>query len=156
MIKNNKGVTLVELLIVIVVMGIIAAFAIPAVGTIIENTNRDAVLADAIAVENAAKLYCAQTTCSGTGQTLTWTEIDPYVDGLSVADYLSGTVPATVIATKTDTGWAVVLEAGTAAAAEGAWEFTDGEATAVTNEAIGEAVSGDIPSLSSRDDVTTD
>ena len=41
MIKNNKGVTLVELLIVIVVMGIIAAFAIPAVGTIITNTNKN-------------------------------------------------------------------------------------------------------------------
>ena len=44
--KNNKGVTLVELLIVIVVMGIIAAFAIPAVGTIIENTQKDSMLLD--------------------------------------------------------------------------------------------------------------
>ena len=64
MIKNNKGVTLVELLIVIVVMGIIAAFAIPAVGTIISNTNDDAIVADAMAVENGARLYCASNQCS--------------------------------------------------------------------------------------------
>ncbi len=60
--RNNKGVTLVELLVVIVVMGIIAGFAIPAVGGIISNANRDAVLNDAIQIENAARLYCSSTT----------------------------------------------------------------------------------------------
>ena len=35
---NNKGVTLVELLIVIVVMGIVAGFSIPAIGNLLENT----------------------------------------------------------------------------------------------------------------------
>lgn len=86
MIKNNKGVTLVELLIVIVVMGIIAAFAIPAVGTIIDNTQKDAVLADAIAVENAANMFCAQTTCTAT-QGLTWAQVSPYVKGIKDTDY---------------------------------------------------------------------
>lgn len=37
---NNKAVTLVELLIVIVVMGIISAFSVISVGNIIENTNQ--------------------------------------------------------------------------------------------------------------------
>ncbi|MBU1020803.1 MAG: type II secretion system GspH family protein [Firmicutes bacterium] len=41
---NNKGVTLIELLIVIVVMGIIAAFSMVAVVTIIENTKEDSFL----------------------------------------------------------------------------------------------------------------
>lgn len=59
--RNNKGVTLVELLVVIVVMGIIAGFAIPAVGGIISNANKDAVLNDAIQIENAARLYCSTT-----------------------------------------------------------------------------------------------
>ncbi len=86
MIKNNKGVTLVELLIVIVVMGIIAAFAIPAVGTIIDNTQKDAIVADAIAIENGANLYCAQTTCSLT-EGLTWDQVEPYVEGIDATYY---------------------------------------------------------------------
>ncbi len=117
--KNNKGVTLVELLIVIVVMGIIAAFAIPAVGTIIENTQRDSILADALAVENAAKLYCSQTTCTA-DQDLTWGNLSAYVEGIDETYYVLTT--ATVVATK-DTGlWTVDLEA----AGVGAWEFTAG------------------------------
>lgn len=36
--KNNRGITIVELLIVIVVMGIISSFAVMMAGTIIENT----------------------------------------------------------------------------------------------------------------------
>ena len=36
--KNEKGLTLVELLAVIVILGIIAAIAIPSIGNIIENT----------------------------------------------------------------------------------------------------------------------
>lgn len=39
---NSKGVTLIELLIVIVVMGIIAAFAIPAYGNIINDASEKA------------------------------------------------------------------------------------------------------------------
>ena len=121
MIKNNKGVTLVELLIVIVVMGIIAAFAIPAVGTIIENTQKDAILADALAVENGAKLYCAQTTCTTT-QTLSWTEIAPYVEGLDTSYYVIGDTPDTIVATKASGVWGVDLEVATVNA--GDWEFT--------------------------------
>ena len=36
--KNEKGLTLVELLAVIVILGIIAAIAIPSIGNIVENT----------------------------------------------------------------------------------------------------------------------
>lgn len=114
MIKNNKGVTLIELLIVIVVMGIIAAFAIPAVGTIIENTNQDAVVADAIAVENAAKLYCAQTQCAE-AVNLYWTDISPYVTGLTASDYVFASaatppVPAIIVSRTTSAGdWTVLL-----------------------------------------------
>jgi len=121
MIKNNKGVTLVELLIVIVVMGIIAAFAIPAVGTIITNTQKDAILADALAVETGAKLYCAQTTCD-VDQTLTWDQIKDYVEGLDTSYYVIGTTPATTVATKTSGVWGVDLEVATVNA--GDWEFT--------------------------------
>ncbi len=57
--RNNKGVTLVELLIVIVILGIIAAISIPAVGRIVENSQKDAIIADATTVRNALNTYCA-------------------------------------------------------------------------------------------------
>lgn len=114
MIKNNKGVTLVELLIVIVVMGIIAAFAIPAVGTIIENTQRDAILADAIQVENAANLYCASNSCD-TDEELVWDDLSPYVQGISASgqyDFaVTGHSNDLTVAEKTPNGWEVYLEA---------------------------------------------
>ncbi len=132
--KNNKGVTLVELLIVIVVMGIIAAFAIPAVGTIIENTQKDSILADALAIENAAKLYCSATTCDS-DQSLTWTQLSPYVEGIEDS-YYDFTNNTGIVATKTAAGWTVDLEAdGTTE-----WEFTQNL----------------VPSASDRDQVIAD
>ncbi|WP_339263579.1 prepilin-type N-terminal cleavage/methylation domain-containing protein [Solibacillus sp. FSL W7-1472] len=56
-IKNEKGLSLVELLAVIVILGIVAAIAIPAIGNIIENSRYNAVKADGINVINAANLY---------------------------------------------------------------------------------------------------
>ncbi len=117
--KNNKGVTLVELLIVIVVMGIISAFAIPAVGTIITNTQKDAILADALAVENAAKLYCSQTICDD-DQTITWTQLKDNVEGLDET-YYDFTNNGGIVATKNSGKWQVDLEA----AGTGEWEFTE-------------------------------
>jgi prepilin-type N-terminal cleavage/methylation domain-containing protein len=143
MIKNNKGVTLVELLIVIVVMGIIAAFAIPAVGTIIENTNRDAVLNDAYQVENAARLYCVSTTCTA-DQALLFTDLDPYIDG-----DLSVVYEAVVIAVKTTDGFVVRLDATAATD----WEFTNDD-TAVAETGTPVTTNWLVPSESVRDDVT--
>lgn len=56
-IKNEKGLTLIELLAVIVILAIVAAIAIPAIGNIIENSRYNAVKADAINVLNASNLY---------------------------------------------------------------------------------------------------
>ncbi|WP_445490113.1 prepilin-type N-terminal cleavage/methylation domain-containing protein [Niallia sp. 03133] len=55
--KNEKGLTLIELLAVIVILGIIAAIAIPSIGNIIEKSRFDAIKADGIQVLNAAKIY---------------------------------------------------------------------------------------------------
>lgn len=56
-IKNEKGLTLIELLAVIVILAIIAAIAIPAIGNVIENSKVKAEISDAITIINAAKLY---------------------------------------------------------------------------------------------------
>ncbi len=133
MIKNNKGVTLVELLIVIVVMGIIAAFSIPAVGNIIENATKDGVLNDAIQVENAAKLYCSSTTDVGCTDDngLSWEKLEPYIDGISWGndeddvDYFIQN--ATIVAINGDDGWSVTLEAaGDNDADDKVWEWPAG------------------------------
>ncbi|MFT8321645.1 MAG: prepilin-type N-terminal cleavage/methylation domain-containing protein [Bacillus sp. (in: firmicutes)] len=57
--KNEKGLTLIELLAVIVILGIIAAIAIPSISGIIQKSREDAVKADAITILNAAKNYVA-------------------------------------------------------------------------------------------------
>src|SRR5690606_35773290 len=61
--KNEKGLTLVELLAVIVILGIIAAIAVPAIGNIIQNTKDKAILADASNILSAAKLAIAEGSC---------------------------------------------------------------------------------------------
>jgi len=55
--QNEKGLTLVELLAVIVIIGIIAAIAIPSIGNIIQNSREKAVIADAQNVLAAGNLF---------------------------------------------------------------------------------------------------
>ncbi|MCF7925752.1 MAG: prepilin-type N-terminal cleavage/methylation domain-containing protein [Candidatus Izimaplasma sp.] len=108
---NNKGVTLIELLIVIVVLGIISAFAIPAVGSIIENTQRGAVYNDALQMENAAKLYCTENPtaveCGGTGSLTYADDLSGYIDGFDADSY------DTMTATYDGSVWVVVLDVTT-------------------------------------------
>lgn len=59
--KNEKGLTLVELLAVIIILGIIAAIAVPSIGTIIDNSRIKAEKADALVMISAAKLYFVET-----------------------------------------------------------------------------------------------
>ncbi|WP_337873603.1 prepilin-type N-terminal cleavage/methylation domain-containing protein [Exiguobacterium sp.] len=57
--KDERGLTLVELLVVVVILGIIAAIAVVAIGGIIENSKEDALKSDAKQMISAAKLYTA-------------------------------------------------------------------------------------------------
>ena len=59
LLKNQKGFTLVELLAVIVILGIIAAIAIPSIGAIIDNSKKDAHIANAEMLVSAARLAIA-------------------------------------------------------------------------------------------------
>ncbi|WP_338652766.1 prepilin-type N-terminal cleavage/methylation domain-containing protein [Sporosarcina psychrophila] len=55
--NNEKGLTLVELLAVIVILGIIAAIAIPSIGGVIENSRVKAQFADGQNILAAANIY---------------------------------------------------------------------------------------------------
>lgn len=67
--KDEKGFTLVELLAVIVILGIIAAIAIPSIANVVENSKKDAVIRTA---EQAVEAYRLMETSEGvdTEQTL--------------------------------------------------------------------------------------
>jgi type IV pilus assembly protein PilA len=56
LVKNERGLTLIELLAVIVILGIIVAIAIPAIGAIIDNSKKDAHIANAQQMVSATRL----------------------------------------------------------------------------------------------------
>ncbi|WP_243354480.1 type II secretion system protein [Bacillus litorisediminis] len=67
--KNEKGLTLVELLAVVVILGIIAAIAVPSVGGIIENSKKDAHIANAQQMISSAKLVAISELTTKDGST---------------------------------------------------------------------------------------
>ena len=55
--KDEQGLTLIELLAVVVILAIVAAIAFVLIGNVIENSKKDAAVSDALQMISAAKLY---------------------------------------------------------------------------------------------------
>ncbi|MGX1192721.1 type IV pilin protein [Metabacillus sp. SLBN-84] len=91
MLKNERGLTLIELLAVVVILGIIAAIAVPAIGNVISKSKEDAIHAEAVQVLDAAKLFVSTNNPTDTTKTYSNigenpnTQMNDYLDG--VGDY---------------------------------------------------------------------
>ncbi|WP_271852419.1 prepilin-type N-terminal cleavage/methylation domain-containing protein [Planococcus maritimus] len=107
--KDQKGMTLIELLAVIVIIAIIAAIAIPAISNLIQNSREDALVADAQNVLSAATLYFAE---NGEEETAAWdggeadSDLENYLEDTGNITKFSvakddGTTPTTITFTGT-------------------------------------------------------
>ncbi|KOR94705.1 prepilin-type N-terminal cleavage/methylation domain-containing protein [Geobacillus stearothermophilus] len=90
--KNERGLTLIELLAVIVILGIIAAIAIPSIGGIINKSKNDAKIAEGIQIINAAKMYMTANSftpdsANSSIQTLDQTDLNDYLDSVDDRQY---------------------------------------------------------------------
>jgi type IV pilus assembly protein PilA len=77
--KDQRGLTLVELLAVVVILGIISAIAVPSIGGIINKSKDDAKVAEALQIINAAKLSHASNS-----SITTWKHTKAATDGATV------------------------------------------------------------------------
>lgn len=83
LLKNQKGMTLVELLAVLVILGIIAAIAIPMIGNMIENSQTKAAANEALNIIAGAKLADSngvKGTTEGNVTTFSKSDLVEYVD----------------------------------------------------------------------------
>ncbi|UKJ46525.1 prepilin-type N-terminal cleavage/methylation domain-containing protein [Lysinibacillus sp. ACHW1.5] len=84
LLKNEKGLTLVELLAVIVILAIIAAIAVPAIGNIINKSKDRAILAEASNILAGAKIAYIDGAC--TDGKCNAKALEPFVDGIDLKD----------------------------------------------------------------------
>jgi type IV pilus assembly protein PilA len=141
--KNEKGLTLIELLAVMVILGIIAAIAIPAIGGIIQNSREDAVKSDAIAILEAAKLAVAsndiELNLNDTDITNDSIEVQELVNQnyveYSPKDPSNSLLNATISYDPVDTDQLAI--SGTALAGDKTVTFTDATIADINNEVDG-------------------
>jgi type IV pilus assembly protein PilA len=101
--KEQKGFTLIELLAVIVILGIIAAIAIPAINNVINKSEAKSHAQEGVQIINAAKMYVANETATKVNfvsnvATLSKTQLMTYLDRVDANDDTK--YPFTVVVTK--------------------------------------------------------
>jgi type IV pilus assembly protein PilA len=115
--KEEKGFTLIELLAVIVILGIIAAIAVPLIGKIINKSGQDSDIATARQVYDAARLYMTSENISADGtnpltiQVIKGTGTEA-TKGLQVEGYLDNNLILPSTKAKVDGGEVVFTKDG--------------------------------------------
>ena len=82
--KSKKGFTLIELVVVIAVIAILTAIAIPAFSGIMGQANTAVDNANVRMLKSAGAMYCSSATGLTAGATLTETELGTWLDGATI------------------------------------------------------------------------
>ncbi|MGN7470665.1 competence type IV pilus major pilin ComGC [Brevibacillus sp. SAFN-007a] len=85
--KNERGFTLIELLAVIVILGIIAAIAVPSIGNIIDNSRKDSHIANARMIVDATRMYLVNNSSATSPVTLETLVENGYINNPTVPGF---------------------------------------------------------------------
>ncbi|MEG6522546.1 type II secretion system protein [Desulfotomaculum sp. 1211_IL3151] len=80
MLRNRKGFTLVELMVVVVIIGILSAIAVPIYGTVTTRAADGADEANIRTIKGAGMMYVTEAGPPSTDLTVV-SELDPYLEG---------------------------------------------------------------------------
>ena len=79
--KKRKGFTLIELIVVIAILGILLAIAIPRIGGFTDSAERRATEANDRQIESAVSMYNAEFGTDVTPESATWDQISTFFEG---------------------------------------------------------------------------
>ncbi|HZG56052.1 competence type IV pilus major pilin ComGC [Paenibacillus sp.] len=114
--KNQKGLTLVELLAVIVILGVIAAIAVPSIGGIIANSKSNADVQSEALLKDAAERYALDENLPTTTTSVTVADLvaNGYLKSAPTKQSNGAAYTTVTISYNSTTGWtATAVSTGT-------------------------------------------